>query len=154
MASTATITLTRQSGYQFLIDFGLPVPTLCSDEPEPLGQGLGPTPNHLLLASVANCLSASLVFALQKFKQDPGPMTATATAQVGRNADNRLRIERIEVRLTLAQPADTLAHLDRVLSQFEQFCTVSMSVKQGIDIAVEVCDPQGVVLKPMPAKAA
>jgi uncharacterized OsmC-like protein len=139
--------LTRQSGYQFLIDFGAGLPTVAADEPPPLGAGAGPAPNHLLLAAVANCLSASLVFALGKFKQDPGALTATATATMGRNSSNRLRIEAIQVALALPKPGADLEHLDRVLAQFEDFCTVSMSVKQGIHIGVRVTDANGVVLK-------
>jgi hypothetical protein len=47
---------------------------------------------------------------------------------MGRNADNRLRIDSIAVRLSLGKTASELEHLDRVLSQFADFCTVSMSV--------------------------
>ena len=36
----------------------------------------------LLLAGVANCLAASLVFALRKFKNTPGPIRAEITANV------------------------------------------------------------------------
>lgn len=147
MSSNATVTITRQSGFQFLIDFGLDTPALFSDEPPPLGQAAGPAPNHILLAAVANCLSASLVFALNKFKQDPGQLKATATATVGRNEANRLRIETIDVHLELEKPGAELEHLDRVLAQFEEFCTVSMSVRQGIAIGVRVSDADGVVLK-------
>lgn len=147
MSETATVTLTRQSGYQFLIDFGLQTPALVSDEPPPLGEAGGPAPNHLLLAAVANCLSASLVFALGKFKQDPGALKAIATATVGRNENNRLRIQAIDVHLELEKPGASLEHLDRVLAQFEEFCTVSMSVRQGIAIGVKVSDADGVVLK-------
>ena len=147
MSENATVILTRQSGYQFQIDFGLDTPSLFSDEPEPLGQGTGPAPDHLLLAAVANCLSASLVFALGKFKQDPGPLKATATASMGRNENNRLRIQGIQVHLELQKPGAELEHLDRVLAQFEEFCTVSMSVKQGIAIDVRVSDVNGVQLK-------
>jgi uncharacterized OsmC-like protein len=147
MSEQAIVTITRQSGYQFLVDFGPGMATLLADEPEPLGQGSGPAPNHMLLAAVANCLSASLVFALQKFKQDPGALKATATPEMGRNADKRLRIVGIHVKLELGRPAAELEHLDRVLAQFEDFCTVSMSVRQGIDIQVQVQDATGAVLK-------
>ena len=147
MSEHATVTLTRQSGYQFLVDFGPAIAQLAVDEPAPLGAGAGPAPDHLLLAAVANCLSASLVFALQKFKQDPGPLKATATATTGRNQDKRLRITGIAVQLELGRPAAELEHLDRVLSQFEEFCTVSMSVRQGIAIDVRVSDPTGAVVK-------
>ena len=147
MSEQAIVTITRQTGYQFLVDFGPGMATLLADEPEPLGQGSGPAPNHMLLAAVANCLSASLVFALQKFKQDPGALKATATPEMGRNADKRLRIVGIHVKLELGRPAAELEHLDRVLAQFEDFCTVSMSVRQGIDIQVQVLDGAGAVLK-------
>jgi uncharacterized OsmC-like protein len=147
MGPAATVTLTRLNGFQFQIDFGLDTPDLFSDEPPPLGQAEGPAPNHLLLAAVANCLSASLVFALGKFKQDPGPLKATATATTGRNEANRLRIQRIDVHLELQKPGASVEHLDRVLAQFEDFCTVSMSVRQGIEIGVRVTDVDGAVLK-------
>jgi hypothetical protein len=66
---------------------------------------------------------------------------------MGRNADNRLRIDSIAVRLSLGKTASELEHLDRVLSQFADFCTVSMSVQQGIAVGFEVQDASGVVLK-------
>ena len=147
MSDNASVTITRQSGYQFLVDFGNALPTLLADEPAPLGQGTGPAPDHMLLAAVANCLSASLLFSLQKFKQDPGTLVATASAVVGRNAEKRLRIEAINVRLELGQAAADIEHLERVLDQFEAFCTVSMSVREGIAINVQVQDGAGVLIK-------
>ena len=147
MSENAKVTITRQSGYQFLVDFGPSISQLVADEPVPLGQGGGPAPNHMLLAAVANCLGASLLFALQKFKQDPGAMVATATPEMVRNENKRLRIERIHVQLELGKPAGEIEHLDRVLAQFEEFCTVSMSVRQGIAIGIEVRDGAGAVLK-------
>ena len=147
MSENASVTITRQSGYQFLVDFGHALPTLLADEPAPLGEGTGPAPDHMLLAAVANCLSASLLFALQKFKQDPGTLVATATPVMGRNAEMRLRIEAINVKLELGQAATDIEHLERVLDQFEAFCTVSMSVRAGIEINVQVQDGAGVVIR-------
>ncbi|MCB4366119.1 OsmC family protein [Hydrogenophaga taeniospiralis] len=147
MSDNASVTITRQSGYQFLVDFGAAIPSLLADEPAPLGQGAGPAPDHLLLAAVANCLSASLLFSLQKFKQDPGTLVATATPEMGRNENKRLRIVGIHVKLELGQAAASIEHLDRVLAQFEEFCTVSMSVRQGIPIHVQVQDGTGAILK-------
>ena len=135
-----TVTITRQAGYQFLVDFGGALPTLLADEPEPLGTDTGPSPNQLLLAAVVNCLCASLLFALGKFKQDPGSLSATATARMGRNDAKRLRMLGIDVNLRLGKDAAGIEHLDRVLAQFEEFCTVSMSVKQGIALSIHVED--------------
>ena len=147
MSDSVSVTITRQQNYQFLVDFGGALPTLNADLPAPLGQGEGPSPEHLLLAAVANCLSASLLFSLQKYKQDPGTLRATATATIGRNEDKRLRVTGVDVALSLGKPATELEHLDRVLAQFEEFCTVSMSVRQGIAIDLQVRDGAGAVLK-------
>jgi uncharacterized OsmC-like protein len=147
LTETTTITLRQQGDYQFVIDFGADLAPLLADEPPPLGQGAGPKPDHLLLAGVANCLAASLFFALRKYKQEPGGISATATATVDRNAANRLRIQAIQVDLTLGAQGEGLAHLERALAQFEDFCTVSQSVQSGIPVAVTVSDGSGRRLK-------
>jgi uncharacterized OsmC-like protein len=147
MGDTVSITITQQENYKFLVDFGTRLPSLLADEPEPLGSGAGPDPSRILLAAVANCLAASLLFALKKFKQDPGRISATATAITGRNENNRLRVTGIDVTLCLGRAGAEIEHLDRVLAQFEDFCTVSQSVRTGIPIQVKVNDAAGLTLK-------
>lgn len=141
------VQLRQQQDYQFQIHFGEGVPVLVGDEPAPLGQGLGPSPVELLAAAVGNCLSDSLLFALRKFKQAPEPIHCDVTAEVGRNPQGRVRVLGLKAVLTLGVPAATLEHLDRVLSQFEEFCTVTQSVRQGIPVSVEVMDVAGERLK-------
>lgn len=138
-----SITVTQQGDYQFLVDFREAIPALLTDEPEPLGGGTGPTPGDMLLASVANCLTASLVFAMRKFKQDAGGIKATATATIERNENKRLRVTSIAVAIDLGKAGSDIDQLDRILTQFEEFCTVSQSVQQGIPIAVTVTDAEG-----------
>ena len=58
-----------------------------------------------------------------------------------------LRVTHIEVAATLGAPAASIDHLDRVLAQFESFCTVAQSVGQGIPLEVSVFDGAGVKLK-------
>jgi len=147
MDDTVSITITQQENYKFLVDFGTGLSPLLADEPEPLGNGEGADPSRILLAAVANCLAASLLFALKKFKQDPGRISATATAITGRNENNRLRVTAIEITLSLGRAGSELEHLDRVLAQFEDFCTVSQSVRTGIPIHVKVNDGAGQSLK-------
>ncbi len=62
------------------------------------------------------------------------------TADVGRNAENRLRVLGIQATLQLGVPSGQLEHLDRVLNSFEAYCTVTQSVGQGIPIQVTVLD--------------
>lgn len=141
------VQLLQKQDYQFEIHFGDQVPVLMGDEPAPLGAGQGPSPVQLLAAAVGNCLSDSLLFALRKFKQAPEPLACDVHAEVGRNAEGRLRVLTIRAVLTLGVPAAALAHLDRVLGQFQEYCTVTQSVGQGIAVSVEVVDALGVRLK-------
>ncbi len=145
--STIIVTLNQKQDYQFEVSFANGVPPLHCDEPAPLGQGTGPSPVQLLTAAVGNCLSDSLLFALRKFKQAPEPIRTEVTAEVGRNPEGRLRVLNMKAKLQLGVPAESLQHLDRVLSQFEAFCTVTQSVGQGITIQTEVWDATGKQLK-------
>lgn len=144
---TIQVELQQQHDYRFDIVFGGDVPVITSDEPAPLGTGLGPSPVQLLSAAVGNCLSDSLLFALRKFKQAPEPISCQITSEVGRNADNRLRVLKMTAVMRLGVPAAQLAHLDRVLESFEQYCTVTQSVGQGIPIEIQVFDSTGARLK-------
>jgi uncharacterized OsmC-like protein len=145
--SPVIVRLQQRRDYQFNTVFGAEVPDLLADEPAPLGQGAGPSPVQLLAAAVGNCLLASLLFSLRKYKQAPEPLHCEVSAEVGRNAEQRLRVLHIGVRLTLGVPAADLLHLDRVLTQFENFCTVTESIRQGIPVTVAVFDSTGAQLK-------
>lgn len=143
-----TVELHQQQDYQFGIHFGEGVPVLTGDEPPPLGGGQGPSPVQLLCAAVGNCLSDSLLFALRKFRQAPEPLRCQVQAEVGRNADSRLRVLNMTATLHLGVPAAAMEHLERVLQSFETYCTVTQSVGQGIPIRVVVLDADGKQVKP------
>ena len=142
-----TVHLQQAQDYQFDVDFGVG-PALHVDEPPPLGKGAGPNPLMLLGAAVGNCLSASLLFALRKFKQSPEPLRTEVSLQTGRHAEGRLRVQRIHARLQLGVSADQLQHLDRVLGSFEAYCTVTQSIAAAIPVEVEVLDADGRLLMP------
>lgn len=142
-----SVTLEQQQDFRFANAFGEGIDVLVSDETPPVGTGRGPSPLQLLAAAVGNCLSASLLFALRKFKQAPEPIRARVEAVTGRNEQKRVRVQRMKVRLDLGVPADRLEHLDRALAQFEEFCTVTASVRAAIPVDVEVFDSLGAKLK-------
>lgn len=142
-----TVRLTQVQDYRFDVHFSDGIPVLQADEPPPLGQGQGPSPVQLLASAVGNCLSASLLFAWRKYRQAPGSIACDVTAEVGRNAEGRLRVLGLQATLTMGVPGDTLEHLERVLASFEDFCTVTQSVKAGIPVSVSVFDAHGAQLK-------
>lgn len=141
------IRLTQIADFSFNIHFDdTDAPDLITDEPAPLGKGEGPNPSRVLLAAVANCLSASLLFALRKFKNQPTRIDAEVRGTLGRNEEGRLRVQHVEVDLNLGDDAGAYEHLDRILQQFERFCVVTESVRDGIDVAVAVRDASGTVV--------
>ena len=142
------IELVQQADYRFEVHFDNPaVPMLTTDEAPPLGGDAGPNPARLLTVAVANCLSASLLFALRKFKNDPGPLRASATTSLVRSEENRLRVGRIQVDVHLGVAATELKLLERALAQFEDFCVVTQSVRAAFPVDVRVLDSAGTVLK-------
>lgn len=141
------VTLEQVSDYEFRVRFDdTAIPDLITDETSPLGRDAGPSPSRLMATAVANCLAASLLFALRKFKNTPGKIGAKSRLTMGRNEHGRLRITHIGVELQLADKAEVLEHLDRVLAHFEDFCIVTQSVRQGIAVDVSLRDGEGALL--------
>lgn len=145
--TTPAIELNQVGEYRFEIRFSPDLPTLQSDEGPPLGKGEGPSPVQLLVAGVCNCLCASLYFALSRQRDEPQPISAVGMATVGRNVENRLRVQAIRVNLKLGVPAASLPHLQVALEQFEDFCTVTQSVRAAIPVEVQVYDGEGTRLR-------
>ena len=141
---TFTLELEQIRDFEFRVRFDWPeVPELGLDEPAPLGRSSGPNAARLIAAGVANCLSASLVFCLRKFKETPGPMRAEVTGEIVRNEQGRMRIGRFDVTIRLAEGSADLRHLARCLGQFEDYCIVTESVRHGIPVGVRVLDGEG-----------
>jgi uncharacterized OsmC-like protein len=143
-----TVLLEQEQDFSFRIRFqGLEVPDLLTDEAAPLGHDAGPNPSRLLLAGIANCLTASLLFALRKHRNTPGQLRASITAVPVRNAEGRWRLPRVEVALQLPEVNAAYHNLERILDTFEDYCVVTQSVREGIDVQVTVTDAAGHVLR-------
>lgn len=133
------LTIWSYDGYGQIVDFTLDgVPVLGVDEPPPLGKGRGPNPAHLLGAAIGSCLASSLLFCLSKARVDVKELRTTVRGTVVRNAEGRLRIGAIEVTLSPSVSDEDRARVQRCRAIFEDFCLVTQSVREGIDIAVEV----------------
>lgn len=131
------IHLEHVQGYVFRTRFDKAQhPDLLVDEPAPLGADSAPNPARILAAAVANCLAASLQFCLAKSGIQATALSAKAQVQLVRNAQNRLRIGRVDV--TLNPQVDAPEELDACLGLFEDFCVVTESVRQGLDVRVHV----------------
>jgi uncharacterized OsmC-like protein len=142
-----TVTLEHLQGLEFKVTFDWPeAAEVLMDEPEPLGTRRGPNASRLLAAAVGNCLTASLLFCLQRSKLELAGARTRVSGRVERNEKGRLRLAGFAVRIDLPVAGSEREKLERCLGLFEDYCTVSASVRRGIPIAVQVCDRDGGVL--------
>jgi uncharacterized OsmC-like protein len=140
-SKTFSVRMKLLENYLFEVDFG-EFGNIMTDEPPPLGDGEGPNPSAMLAASVTNCMSASLLFALRKYKNDPGELNASVTGTVER-VDKYLRITHLEIDIQLGRQRAELPDIDKALEQFENFCVVTQSVRHGVPVSVVVRDSAG-----------
>lgn len=133
------LTLTRGEGFQFVTEFdGAKMAKLLLDEPSPLGEDEGPNAARVLGAAIGNCLSASLLFCLERARVNVDGMRTEVHGRITRNEKGRFRIAGISARLVTEVPPEDQERVARCLDVFEDFCIVSGSVRQGIEIDVEV----------------
>jgi hypothetical protein len=133
------LTLDLQQGYQFLVDFRREgIPSLLMDEPPPLGGG-----------SRLECLQAPRGGGRELSQrqrallspQSADPREGDAhpvQASFLRNPQGRLRIGGIEVKIQPEVAPEHRERMGRCLELFEEFCVVTQSVRNGIDVKVEV----------------
>lgn len=137
------VTMEQIKGFEFKVKFDKGV-ELLMDEPEPLGEDNGPSASKVLSAAVGNCLSASLLFCLQKARVNTRGIKTTVTTRMARSEKKRLRIGGSQVKIEIDLDRDEAANrVDRCIELFEDFCIVTASVRGGIDVGVEVVDQNG-----------
>jgi uncharacterized OsmC-like protein len=143
-AKTFSLSLEQLENYVFKIDFG-DFGYILTDEPEPLGQGEGPNPARLVGAAVANCLCASLLFALRKKKQPLDKISARVSGELDR-VDGFWRIVSISVAIEADTQAIDTQILEQAVAQFESFCIVTESIRRGIPVKVDLTNADGNLL--------
>lgn len=133
------VTVRLARGFEFVAEFN-DVPgagSVMFDEPKPVGGGQAPTAADMLSAAVGNCLCASLTFCLRKARVELLGLTAHVTTHVTRNEKGHHRISAIDVQLTPTL-GRTGTPIDRCAGLFEDFCTVTASVRHGIPVSVSL----------------
>ncbi len=137
-----TLRMSQVRDFEFLVQFDKQqFADLRMDEPAPLGADQAPNASRVLAAAVGNCLSASLLFCMRKARAEVSGIHTEVQVELGRNEKGRMRIARIEVDIEPQYASEEQPKLDRCLELFEDFCVVTQSVRQGIDVAVRVKQP-------------
>ncbi|AOK21060.1 peroxiredoxin [Burkholderia cepacia] len=142
-----SVDVAQRERFHFEVRFtGTDLPVMLTDEPPPLGEGRGPNPIRLLAAAVATCLAASLLFALEKQHVDPQPIAAHIDVDMVQNETGRVRVGSMAVQLTIGRTWADLAAATRVLDQFDAYCVLTESLREGIPVSVDLCDVSGAAL--------
>jgi uncharacterized OsmC-like protein len=137
---TFKVSMKREEGFVFKVDFGIPdVELLTMDEPAPVGGDTGPNASKVLAAAMGNCLTASLMFCLQKARAEIGGVETKVEGKMRRNEKGRWRVAEVNVEISPEIDLETFqSQFDRCNGLFEDFCIVSKSIEEGIPINVEV----------------
>lgn len=142
-----SLTLDRKEGYEFITQFDHDhFDNLITDEPEPLGLNKGPNPSRILGQAVGNCLSASLLFCMEKSKVPVKGLKTEVKGYIERNDKGFLRIRKIEVHIQIDFAKEQEPRIARCLTMFEDYCVVTASVRKGIQVDVRVTDSEGTEL--------
>jgi len=135
-----TITLDQVKDYKFRVTFDKEtMQPLTMDEPPPTGTSQGPNASRLLASAIGHCLSASLLFCLEKSRVHLKHVSTTVHITLGRNEAGRWRVQNVSVNLK-AEPLkeEDRVRMKRCLEIFEDFCIVTQSVREGINVNVAV----------------
>jgi uncharacterized OsmC-like protein len=139
VVSQFSLGIDQVEDYQFRVKFDKEgLPDLVMDEPPPLGREKGPSPSRILAAAIGDCLSASLLFCARKAGVELGSIHTDVKVQIVRTENKRLRVGRVEVIIDPNLPEAEREKARRCLDLFEDFCTVTQSVRAGVDVAVTV----------------
>jgi len=126
-------------GYKFHVEFDPEgVPSLLVDEMKPIGEGVGPNPIRLLSTAVGHCLSSSLLFCLSKAKVKVKKLETAVKTNIERNVEGYLRITSLDVEIQLEVSEEDKSRVPRCLDIFENYCTVTQSVRKGIEVKVKI----------------
>jgi uncharacterized OsmC-like protein len=131
--------LKRVDGYKFKAEFDAEsIPDLIVDELKPIGKSSAPNPTRLLSVAVGHCLSSSLLYCLSKARIPVIDLETTVKTTLGMNEQGYLRIKNLDVQMHLCVDEKDKVSVSRCLNVFENYCTVTQSVRKGIAVTVNI----------------
>ncbi len=100
---------------------------------------IGPNPSKLLALSVLGCLAGSFTFCLQKKNISLSDIEGKAIITSKRNEKGFWRLKKIDIILNpnIDNP-QMRKRADQCQKSFEQFCVISESIREGIDININI----------------
>lgn len=101
------------------------------------GEPSGPSPSRLLAASTLNCLMSSLLYCLEKKRVETDSLEGKIKGTIERK-DKHLRVTKLEALISPDVDEEEKEKLEKCVEIFEDYCTVTGSIREGIDVEVDV----------------
>ena len=100
---------------------------------------IGPDPARLLGLAVLGCLEASFEFCMQKKNFKLNELRGKAEVLMKKNEKGFWRVKKINIEInpTIENP-EMRKRADQCKKMFEQYCIVTQSVREGIEINVNL----------------
>jgi organic hydroperoxide reductase OsmC/OhrA len=135
-----TAELAQLERYRFEVRYPeQPYGPLVVDEPAPLGGAAGPGPVQSLATAIGHCMSSTLANTLDRAHVAVEPIHTVVDVEVGRNDKGRRRVRSLAVTIRTAPiHVGDQARFEHCVAIFEDFCTVSGAVREGIPIETKV----------------
>ena len=148
------VELDHRGGYDFTARFVSESGSLQMDEPEPLGEGepWGPEGVSLLTAGVGYCMTASLVFCLNKVRVPVEALSTRAVAHLKRVERRLRRVSGIEIDIDVRVAVEHRTAFERCLGHFIEFCIVTESIQGNFPITIRVHHPWGEFERVLPPR--
>jgi len=129
------ISIDQVDAYEFRVKFDKEqFAPMHMDEAPPLGKDAFPDPARMLAAAVGNCMCASLLFASRRPGLELGKIHTDVKVEIVKNEKRRLRIGKITVTIDAGIKPEDVEKARAVAAAFEDFCTVTASIRQGIPV--------------------
>ena len=99
----------------------------------------GPNPSRMLGVALLGCLSASFIFCLKKRQFTIEDLDAQAEVVIARNEKGFFRVKNIDVNIKpKIDTPEMRKRADQCAKMFEQYCTVTQAVREGIEVNVNL----------------
>lgn len=148
------VELDHRGGYNFTARFVSESGSLQMDEPEPLGEGepWGPEGVSLLTGGAGYCLTASLVFCLNKVRVPVEELSTRAVGHLMRIEKRLRRVSGIEIEISVKVAEEHRKAFERCLGHFTEFCIVTESIRGAFPITIRVHHPWGEFVRELPSR--
>ena len=147
--SESTITTLKQiQGYKFKAEFDeTDIPSMVVDESVPIGENSGPNPTRLLSVAIGHCLSSSLLYCLQKARVKVMGLQTTIIVNKEKNEEGFIRITSLAAKIQLQVNDEDKPRVPRCLKIFENYCTVTQSIRKGIKVNINIDNTDALLFK-------